>query len=137
MSVVAAVLASSADGPSMGAVSTALLLVFAAIAFIGVIGAATVVVGSSRVKQNLELLRGEVSDLTAAKARVEGERDQIRVDMEKLRDEAAVLRDLATSRPDVEALIGEIRTMVKSIETGHREISRTVVDGLAHATGER
>ena len=123
----------AADSPSLGAVSTALLLIFAALAFLGVISAAIVVVNSSRVKQNLELLRGEVSDLTAAKARVEGERDQMRTELEKLHDETSVLRDLATSRPDVQALIEEIRVMVGTIEKGHLQITRSVSEhGRAH-----
>jgi uncharacterized protein (DUF3084 family) len=124
----------AAAGPTLSAVSLALTLVFASLAFIGVIAAAVVVAGSARTKQNLELLRGEVSDLTAAKARVEGEREVLTHELTEMRAEGKILRDIATSRPDVQALITEIQTMVKAIEEGHLRLSAAVEHGIAQST---
>jgi uncharacterized protein (DUF3084 family) len=123
----------AASGPTLSAVSLALTLVFASLAFIGVIAAAVVVAGSARTKQNLELLRGEVSDLTAAKARIEGEREVLVHELTEMRAEGKILRDIATSRPDVQALITEIQTMVKTIEEGHLKLSAAVEHGIAQS----
>ena len=108
----------AANESGLSGLSLALTLIFGALAFIGVIAAAIVVVRSAGIRENLELLRGEVADLTAAKARVEGERDQMAREVE-------TLRSLATTWPDLEALIVELRTMVRAIEAGW---NRSVVE---------
>src|SRR6266496_484563 len=90
----------------------AVTIILGGLGIVGIIAAAAAVARSSSIKANLELLRGEVADLTASNARLEGENA-------KMSQELQVLRDLVTSRTDVQELAKEIRTMVRTIHDGY------------------
>ena len=90
----------------------AVTIILGGLGIVGIIAAAAAVARASSIRQNLELLRGEVADLTASNARLEGENA-------KMSQELTVLRDLVTSRTDVQELAKEIRTMVTTIHDGY------------------
>ncbi len=90
----------------------AVTILLGGLGIVGVLAAAAAVTRASSIRQNLELLRGEVADLTASNARLEGENT-------KMTQELTVLRDLVTSRTDVQELAKEIRTMVTTIHDGY------------------
>ncbi len=90
----------------------AVTILLGGLGIIGILAAAAAVARSSSIKANLELLRGEVADLTASNARLEGENV-------KMSQELTVLRDLVTSRTDVQELAKEIRTMVRTVHDGY------------------
>ena len=90
----------------------AVTVLLGGLGIIGILAAAAAVARSSSIKANLELLRGEVADLTASNARLEGENA-------KMSQELTVLRDLVTSRTDVQELAKEIRTMVRTVHDGY------------------
>jgi len=90
----------------------AVTIILGGLGIVGIIAAAAAVARASSIRQNLELLRGEVADLTASNARLEGENA-------KMSQELTVLRDLVTSRTDVQELAKEIRTMVRTVHDGY------------------
>ncbi len=90
----------------------AVTILLGGLGIVGVLAAAAAVTRASSIRQNLELLRGEVADLTASNARLDGENT-------KMTQELTVLRDLVTSRTDVQELAKEIRTMVTTIHDGY------------------
>ena len=93
-------------------VAEAVTVLLGGLGIVGILAAAAAVARSSSIKANLELLRGEVADLTASNARLEGENT-------KMTQELTVLRDLVTSRTDVQELAKEIRVMVTTIHDGY------------------
>jgi len=90
----------------------AVTILVGGLGIVGILAAAAAVARSSSIKANLELLRGEVADLTASNARLDGENT-------KMTQELQVLRDLVTSRTDVQELAKEIRVMVTTIHDGY------------------
>src|SRR6266511_972132 len=90
----------------------AVTILLGGLGIVGVLAAAAAVARASSIKANLELLRGEVADLTASNARLDGENT-------KMTQELQVLRDLVTSRTDVAELAKEIRAMVTTIHDGY------------------
>jgi predicted nuclease with TOPRIM domain len=95
---------------------------FAGLGVIGVLAAAATIARSSSIKEHLELLRGEVADLSAAHARSEGENVQLRKRVEQLESEAAILRDLATSRADVAQIAAEMRGLAQMVHRDYTAI---------------
>lgn len=77
---------------------------------VGILSAAAAVARSSSIKENLALLRGEVTDLTAANVRLEAENDGLRVNATRQEQRISFLEDLATNRADITQLIGELRS---------------------------
>lgn len=79
---------------------------------VGLLAASTAVIRSSSVKANLELLRGEVQDLTASNARLDGENSQLHKEVE-------VLRELVTGRAAVDQLTSAVQSLQASLTTQH------------------
>lgn len=102
----------------MSGLAAAVTILLGGFGIVGVLAAAAAVARAGSIKQNLELLRGEVADLTASNARLEGENS-------KMTAELHVLRDLVTSRTDVQQLAAEIRTMVTTIHDGYLTLAAT------------
>jgi hypothetical protein len=96
---------------------------------LGVLGGSVAVARAAGVKANLELLRGEVSDLTAANARLSGERVGLQREVE-------VLRDLVTSRADIERLAGEVHAVLEHIRADHGGVMGVFEDWIREAWGE-
>lgn len=83
-----------------------------ALGIVGVLAGAGAVVRASTVKANLELLRGEVSDLTASNARLDGENSQLHKEVE-------VLRELVTGRAAVDQLTQAVQSLQASLTSQH------------------
>jgi hypothetical protein len=95
---------------------------FAGLGIIGLLTAAATIGRSSSIRQNLELLRGEVADLTAAHARSEGENIQLRKQVELMQTEAKILSDLVTSRADVAQVAAEMRGLTQMVHRDYTAI---------------
>jgi hypothetical protein len=98
-----------------GAVTPLLTILGVAGGFFGVVGllaGAGAVVRSSSVKANLELLRGEVADLSNSNARLDGENSQLQKEVE-------VLRELVTGRAAVDTLTGAVQSLEKTLTAQH------------------
>jgi 3-hydroxyisobutyrate dehydrogenase-like beta-hydroxyacid dehydrogenase len=99
-----------------------LTLAFAGLGIIGILAAAATIARSSSIKQHLELLRGEVADLSAAHARSEGENVQLRKRVEQMAAEAKILSDLVTSRADVAQVAAEMRGLTQMVHRDYTAI---------------
>jgi hypothetical protein len=99
-----------------------LTLALGGLGLIGILSAAAAVARSSSIRQNLELLRGEVADLTASNARLDSENTALRTTTIRNEQEITMLRDLVTSRADVQQLIGELRGINQQLHEDYRTL---------------
>jgi hypothetical protein len=99
-----------------------LTIALGTLGLIGLMSAAAAVARSSSVRQNLELLRGEVADLTASNARLDAENTALRTTTLRREQEITVLQDLVTSRTDVQQLIGELRGINQQLHEDYRTL---------------
>lgn len=95
-------------------VATLIQLTAAALGLVGLAAAAAAVARASHIKETLELLRGEVADLTASRARIEGEYRQLQQRAAHQDAEIRMLRELVTARADVEGLAREVRGLAEA-----------------------
>jgi hypothetical protein len=79
---------------------------------VGLLGGSAAVIRSSSTKANLELLRGEVADLSRNNARLDGENTQLHKEVE-------VLRELVTGRAAVDTLTAAVQSLERSLTTQH------------------
>jgi 3-hydroxyisobutyrate dehydrogenase-like beta-hydroxyacid dehydrogenase len=125
----------------MPEIADLLTIGFAGLGVIGVLAAAATIARSSSIKQHLELLRGEVADLSAAHARSEGENVQLRKRVEQMAAEAKILSDLVTSRADVGQVAAEMRGLMQMVHRDYTAIMalfyRNPDDALEAQEGRR
>jgi hypothetical protein len=79
---------------------------------VGLLAGAGAVVRSSTTKANLELLRGEVADLTTSNRRLDEENSQLHKEVE-------VLRELVTARAAVDQLSSAVQNLERTLITQH------------------
>jgi hypothetical protein len=88
----------------------------------GLLAASAAVIRSASTKANLELLRGEVVDLTASNTRLEKEAARLDGENGELRQQVDVLRELVTGRANVESLVLAIQGLEKTMVTQHASL---------------
>jgi hypothetical protein len=103
-------------------ISDLITLGFAGLGVIGLLAAGATITRSSSFKTSLDLQRGEIADLTASKARLEGELTQLRQRDEQREAELRILRDLATSRTDVGQVAAEMRNLAGVVHRDYTAI---------------
>ena len=93
------------------------LLTFASavLGVVGLLGAAAAVLRAAHVKASLDLLRGEVGDLTAALARREGENTQLKEESSRQQQQITMLQEMVTSRAAVDQLIGALKSLERTV----------------------
>ena len=105
-------------------------IVGGALGIVGLLGASAAVIRSSSVKANLELLRGEVADLTASNVRLETSNARLGGENSQLLGEVAVLRELVTGR----AAVADLAVIVSGVEVllrQNQKLLETIAGRLA------
>jgi len=92
-----------------------LTLASAVLGVVGLLGAAAAVLRAANVKTSLELLRGEVGDLTASRARLEGENKQLKEESARQQQQITMLQEMVTSRAAVDQLIGALKSLERTV----------------------